>query len=136
MGKLFNGCSFSMSWYKKVWRWIVVLSAQHCEWIILDLQCCISFRCTAKWLSDVYKNLIFFQILFSYRLLQNIEFPELYSRSFLIVCFICMYTLIQDPNLSLPTPFPFGNHKFVSYVCGSSSVLYISAPVSFLLEIF
>ena len=31
--------------------------------------------------------------------------------------------LIQNSNLSLPTPFPFGNHKFVFYVCEPVSVL-------------
>ena len=36
----------------------------------------------------------------------------------------------QTPNLSLLPPFHFGNHKFVFYVCGSISVLYISSFVS------
>ena len=38
-------------------------------WSVVDLQCCISFTCTAKWFSYTYCILI----LFSYRLSQNIE---------------------------------------------------------------
>ena len=30
---------------------------------------------------------------------------------------MCIYWP-QIPNLSLPSPFPFDNHKFVFYVCG------------------
>ena len=43
------------------------------------------------------------QILFSYRLLQNIEFPVLYSRSLLIICFIysTVYITITLVTLSL-----------------------------------
>ena len=41
-------------------------------WHIIDLQCCVSFRYIAKWFSYTYIS-TFFQILFPYRLLQNIE---------------------------------------------------------------
>ena len=41
---------------------------------IVDLQCCVSFRYTAKWFSYTYIYIsILFQVLFPYRLLQNIE---------------------------------------------------------------
>ena len=46
---------------------------------------------------------------------------------------VCLYSS-QTPNLSLPTLFPFSYHKFVFYVCGSISVLYISSFVSFFLD--
>ena len=46
---------------------------------------------------------------------------------------VCIYSS-QTPNLSLPTLFPFSSHKFVFYVCGSISVLYISSFVSFFLD--
>ena len=69
---------------------------------------------------------ILFQILFSYSLLQNIEYSSLcYTvdpRSLSILCMWCVYA---NPNfLIYPSPpFPFGNHKFVFYVCGPISVL-------------
>ena len=43
-------------------------------WSIVNLQCCISFKCIAKWFSCTY---ILFQILFHYRLLQDIEYSYL-----------------------------------------------------------
>ena len=78
---------------------------------------------------------IYIQILFPYRLLQNIEkqFPVLYNRSSLIICFtyssvnIANLKLIIDPSSSLP----FGKHRFVFCVCESISVFYISSFVSF-----
>ena len=61
-----------------------------------------------------------FQILFQYRLLQDIQFPVLYSRS-LSIYFIyrSVYLLIPNP-LFIPAPdFSFDSHKFVFYVCES-----------------
>ena len=40
-----------------------------------------------------------------------------------------MRMLIPSPHLFLPPPFPFDNHKFVFYVCGSIFVLQISSFV-------
>ena len=60
------------------------------------------------------------------RLLQNIEFPVLYSRSLLIIClmystvYMFIYTILI--YTSLPC-FPFGNYKFVFKVYESVSVL-------------
>ena len=43
-------------------------------WSTVDLQCCVSFRHTAKWLSFTYIYICtLFQILFSYRRLQSTE---------------------------------------------------------------
>ena len=60
----------------------------------------------------------------------------LYSRSFLVTYFkhntVC---LSVNPKLLIYPPYfviPFGNSKFVLYVCGSNSVLYISSFVLFL----
>ena len=89
--------------------------------IEIDSQCYVSFKCTAQWL--LY---ILFQILFHYRLLQNIEFGSLcytIGPCWLFILYIIMCIIYQLPNLSLPSPFPFGNHKFVFYVCESLSVL-------------
>ena len=33
-------------------------------WCIIDLQCCISFRCTAKWISYIYMYIHFFFLVF------------------------------------------------------------------------
>ena len=43
----------------------------------VDLQCCVSFRCIAMWFTCTYIYIYFFQILFPYRLLQNIEYSSL-----------------------------------------------------------
>ena len=48
---------------------------------IVDLQCCVSFWCVAKWLhhthSHTHITYILFQILFHYRLVQDIEYSSL-----------------------------------------------------------
>ena len=40
---------------------------------IVDLECCVSSRYTAKWFSYTYTCIYSFQIIFPFRLLQNIE---------------------------------------------------------------
>ena len=59
---------------------------------------------------------ILFQIRFPYRLLQN---PLGLCRLF----YIQWCANINFNFLVYPSPFPFGNHKFVFYVSGSISVL-------------
>ena len=61
-----------------------------CSWITM---CCVSFRCTAKWLSYKYTYIHFFQILFAFRILQDIEqiVPMLYSKSLLVIYFFQDY---------------------------------------------
>ena len=61
----------------------------------------------------------------------------LYSRTSLVICFIYSREYVLIPNswfVPSPLPFPLGNHKFVFYVCGSISVLYLSSFVSFFLR--
>ena len=46
-------------------------------WRRVDLQCCVRFRCTVNWFSDKYAYVNFFQILFPFKLLQNIKYSSL-----------------------------------------------------------
>ena len=57
------------------------------NWSIIDLQCCVSFRYTSKWVSHTHTHIYIciyiriyiyiFHILFPYRLLQNTEYNSL-----------------------------------------------------------
>ena len=71
------------------------------NWSIVDLQYCVSFRCTAKWFSYIY---IYFQIIFHYRLFQNIKYSSLllvyfvynnllFLCTFVCVCVFCCFIL-------------------------------------------
>ena len=77
---------------------------------IINLQCCVNFRCTAKWFSYTYIYIYFFQILFPYRLLQNIEYSSVcytIGPCWLSILFIAVCTCqSQAPNLSLLPPTP------------------------------
>ena len=46
------------------------------NWSIVDLQCCVSFRCTEN--DSVIYVFIYFHIIFHYRLLQYIEYSSLF----------------------------------------------------------
>ena len=79
---------------------------------------------------------IILQILFFYRLLQDTEYSSLcYTVG---PCYLSiLYIVVSiNPKFLIYTSrrFPFGNHKFVSYVCESISVLQISSFVSFFLD--
>ena len=80
-------------------------------WSLVDLQCCISFRCTAKWISYTYTYIHSFLDSFPIQVITEYweEFPVLYSRSLLVIYFIYSSVCIcqsQSPNLSL---FPFSS---------------------------
>ena len=63
-----------------------------------------------------------------------IQFPMLYSRALLFICFIYSSLYLLIPNslfIPVPLPFPSGNNKFVFYVCESVSVLQISSFLSY-----
>ena len=73
-------------------------------WSIVDLQCCVSFRYTAKWFIFLYicVCICMYVYIFFFRLLSLIGyykilsmFPVLYSRSLLVIYFIysSMYML-------------------------------------------
>ena len=57
-----------------IFRFFFFLQFDFFFWSIVDLSCCISFRYTAQWLNYIH----FFQILFPYRLLQNVEYSSLF----------------------------------------------------------
>ena len=91
-------------------------------WSTVDLQCCVSFRCTTKCDSVIRIHIfILFQILFSCWLSQNIEQSSLCSRSLLVICCIQQYVCINPKLLIYPSSprFPFGNCKFVFDTCKS-----------------
>ena len=74
-------------------------------WGIVDLQCCVSFRRTATWISYTYTYVHSFLDSFPYRPLQSFEFTVLSSRSLLINYFIysSLYMSIPITHLFLKT---------------------------------
>ena len=73
-----------------------------------------------------------FQILFFYRLLQNIDGSYKIGLSWLFILYIeCVYLIPTSQFIPHPhLPFSFGDHKFVFYVCESLPVLKINSFVS------
>ena len=60
-------------------------------WSIADLQCCVNFCYTARWLSYTCRNILF-HILFPYVLSQNIEYCSLSCT--VRVCLSILYAII------------------------------------------
>ena len=61
-----------LSWFAFSW-WLVTLSTLLnlifiLYWIIASIQCCISFRCTAKWFRYTHIHIFFFSDSFPHRL--------------------------------------------------------------------
>ena len=101
-------CFPSLSTY----LFFLALSLKKIYWSIADLQCCVSFKGTAKWFHYTCTYIfIIFQILFPYSLLQNIEYSSLcYTVGpcwlFTLYIVVCVFQS-QAPNLSLPFPPPY-----------------------------
>ena len=70
------------------------------NWRIVVLQCCVSFRYTAKRLSYTYTYIHSFPVSFPIQIISEcwVEFPVLYSRSFLIIHFIYSSVYMLIPN--------------------------------------
>ena len=118
-----------LSWCSEV---SMFLKKKKIYWSIVDLQHCVNFCCTAKWLSYTY---IHSHILFHYRLSQDIEHRSLcytvvpccLSILYILVC-IC---LSQTPNPSFPYPLPLGTTSlfFMSVSQISSFVSYFRSHI-------
>ena len=88
------------------------------SWSTIDLQCCVNFCCTAKWIIHTHTHTHTYMhtppLLRYFPIQVNteywVEFPVLYSRSLLAIYLytvVCMHQF-QSPNLSLPPhPSPF-----------------------------
>ena len=63
------------------------------NWSIVNLQCCVTSKCTAKWFS--YTHIYFSTDSFPYRLLQDIEYRFLcYTSPY---CLAILYVVVENP---------------------------------------
>ena len=75
-------------------------------WSIVDLQCCGSFKCTAKWISYTYTCLFsfrFFSHIYHCRILSR--FPCVYSRPLLHIDFVYGGVYMSIPTSQFIPPF-------------------------------
>ena len=98
-----------------------------------DSVVCVSIYTHTHIYTHIYTLL---QVLSHYSLLWDIEYSSLcYTVGPCCVPVLSIGVWSANTKLliclSFPFPFLFGNHKFVSYVCESVSILYISLFVSF-----
>ena len=125
-----TGCLASSPVHKKYIKMKYVLLFSFLNWSVFALQCCVSFRCIAKWFSCMY---ISFLQYFSRTSYYKTEYSSLYQMLgscwlpilYIVVC-VCSS---QTTHLSPPTASAFGNHKV--FFCRSISVSYTSSFVSF-----
>ena len=76
-------------------------------WNTVDLQCCVSFRCTAKWISYTYTYIHSFLDSFPIEAITEywVEFPVLYSSSLLVTYFIYSSMYMSIPIFQfIPLP--------------------------------
>ena len=86
----------------------VLFSFFNFYWSIVDLQCCVSFRCTAKWVT--YTNTYIHSFLDSFPISVIteywVEFPVLYSRSLEVTYFIYTSVYMSIPIFQfIPSPY-------------------------------
>ena len=100
--------SFFFFFLNKYWIYFFLIFILY--WGLVDLQCCVSFRCTAKWFSYAYTYIRSFSNSFPISVIAEYwaELPVLYSRSSLVICFIYSSVYMSIPNSqSIPLPHPF-----------------------------
>ena len=88
-------------------------------WNIIASWYCVSFCCAAKWIGYTYTYIYSISDFLPIRITTEhwVEFPVPYSRLSLVIYMIAVYICQSwSPNSSHST-FPFGNHKFVLYIC-------------------
>ena len=73
------------------------------NWSLVDLQCYVSFRCTAKWFIYILFFFIFFHMVY-YKILNIVA--VLYSRTLWFICFMygTLYLLIPNSQFIPPPP--------------------------------
>ena len=91
-------------------------------WRIVDLQYCVSFRCTTKLLSCTYTHIHSFSD--SFPITEYwVEFPVLYSRSLWTIHSIYTSEYLSVPNSQSIPPLYLDNRKSAFEVC--ESVMFI-----------
>ena len=87
-------------------------------WHLVPLHCCVSFCCTAKWISYMYTQIPVFWISFSFRSPHStVEYPALYNRFSLFVYFIYSVNSVYVSILVsqfIPPPFLLWNSEVCS----------------------
>ena len=76
---------------------------------IVDLQCCVSFECTAKYISYTYTYIYSFLEYFPIYIITDywVELPVWYPRFLLIIYFIYSSRYVLVPiSQFIPPPFP------------------------------
>ena len=77
-------------------------------WSIADFQWCVSYRCTAKWISYTYTYIHSLLDSFPIQAITEywVEFPVLYSRSLLVIYFIYSSVYVSIRISQFIPPFP------------------------------
>ena len=118
----------SMGFFQaRILEWVAIAISAKTLGFKKKLQCIsLTVSCSFQVYSKVIQlYILFFQILFHFKLLQSIEYNSL-CCSIGLYGLSVLYTVVSVNPMFLIyilLPFPFDNHKFVFYVCESVSVL-------------